>query len=252
MKETMMQNKILTEGLKENDLTELVIPMLSIDEFESKVDDDAIVIGFYVKDSDPADDLNRFIQKSPVVLLDTDVSPAPNEDGYFMVFVEIDRNDEFKEKLFTILDEISNLVDIDENDWCFTCYGHDGIFDLTEENVYVLIRTESIETLKIKAFKDNMVEFFQQSILDDMIVEDGNICLTRGSTSLRGSIVAYGSVDVINEAIEINAVNLTEEANRSCRQWELLLGEGWTVHQVGELKVLTSVFDSNVLVIQTT
>ena len=53
----------LFEGLKEGDLAELVLPMISIDEFESKLDDDSIVVAFYVGDRDPSQDLNRFIQK---------------------------------------------------------------------------------------------------------------------------------------------------------------------------------------------
>lgn len=244
-----MQSKILNEGMREHDLKELVIPMLSIDEFESKVEDDAIVVGFFVKDSDPADDLNRFIQKSPVVLLDTDVSPAPNEDGYFMVFVEIDRDKTFKDKLFTILDEVANLVDIEPTDWSFTCYGHEGVFELDEHNAYVLVRTESIETLKIKAHNETMVEFFRNTVLDDFLLEGDQLTLLRGNTQLTGALVAFGSLDEINESIEGKAVNLTEEANRSCRVWETLLGEGWSVHQVGDVKVLSSSYDSNVLVV---
>ena len=65
----------LVEGLKEGDLEELLIPMISIDEYESKLDDDSIVVAFYVRDRDPSYDLNRFIQKGASAILDTDVSP---------------------------------------------------------------------------------------------------------------------------------------------------------------------------------
>ena len=79
----------LNEGLRPDDLEDLVLPILSIDEYESKIEDDGIVVGFYTQYKDPANDLNRFIQKSAIDILDSEVSPAPTEDGYFIVFVEL-------------------------------------------------------------------------------------------------------------------------------------------------------------------
>lgn len=240
----------LREGLRENDLEELVIPMISIDEFESKVDEDAIVIGFYVKDSEPADDLNRFIQKSPVILLDTDVSPAPNEDGYFLVFVEVSRDESFAKKLLTILAEIKNLVGIDESNWSFTCYGHDGIFEVTEEKVHVLIRTESIEDLKQKAYDDELLEFFKPSILDDLRLDENQLTISRGNNLLSAEIVSFGEADQMDDAILSEAVTLTEEATRSCRVWENMLGEGWTAHLIETHMLVSNAFNTNILVLK--
>ncbi|MNK54736.1 hypothetical protein D3C87_737280 [compost metagenome] len=242
--------QLLREGLREQDLEDLVIPMISIDEFESKVDDDAIVIGFYVKDSEPADDLNRFIQKSPVILLDTDVSPAPNADGYFLVFVEVSRDGSFPKKLETILAEIKNLVAIEESDWSFTCYGHDGIFEATEENVRVLIRTESIEDLKQKAFDDDLLEFFKPSIIDDFRLDENLLSISRNNTLLSGELVSFGEADQLDEAILGKAVTLTEDATRSCRRWEALLGEGWEAHIIEPNLLLSNAFNANVLVLK--
>ena len=242
--------RFLREGLREQDLNDLVIPMVSIDQFESKVDDDAIVIGFYIKDAEPANDLNRFIQKSPVSLLDTDVSPAPNEDGYFLVFVEMSRDRTFSEKLDTILAEISNLVGIEVTDWDFTCYGHDGVFKLDEENIRVLIRTESIDDLKQRAFDNELVEFFQPSILDNIALHEGYIRITKDTRELCGNIVSFGPADQVNESILEGAVKLTEDANRACRRWENMLGEGWQVHLVENSVVISSAFSTNVLVLK--
>jgi hypothetical protein len=128
----------LAEGLRENDLEGLVLPVISIDQFESKIDDDAIVIGFYVLYRDPAADLNRFIQKSAVDIIDTEVSPAPTEEGYYVVFVEVMRNEKFPELLFSILENIENLVGFCE--WEFTAYGVDGAQQLSAEAIQSLVR----------------------------------------------------------------------------------------------------------------
>ena len=104
----------LVEGLKEGDLEELLIPMISIDEYESKLDDDSIVVAFYVRDRDPSYDLNRFIQKGASAILDTDVSPAPNEDGFYMVFVEFLRDEDFPNKLLNTLGSLRGLTGIQD------------------------------------------------------------------------------------------------------------------------------------------
>lgn len=242
--------QLLREGLRENDLEDLVIPMISIDEFESKVDDDGIVIGFFVKDAEPADDLNRFIQKSPVILLDTDVSPAPNEDGYFLVFVEVSRDESFAKKLKTILAEIENLVAIEESDWSFTCYGHEGVFEVTEEKIHVLIRTESIEDLKQKAFDDELLEFFKPSVLDDVQLNENILSISRNNNLLSGELVSFGEADQLDEELLGEAVTLSEEANRSCRRWEALLGEGWMAHLIETHLIVSNAFSTNVLVLK--
>lgn len=241
----------LNEGLRENDLDDLVLPILSIDEFESKIDDDAVVIGFFVKDSDPAQDLNRFIQKSPVSLLDSDVSPAPNEDGYFMVFVELVRDTTLSSKIQTLLDEIKSLVNLSKDEWQFTCYGHESVFDLNDKNLYVLIRTEPLEDLIKQAeddFNNDVMEFLQPSILDDVLVESDHISLVRGVKKLGASLVAFGESDD-PDIVDVTdgALQLTEAARTRVQMFESLLGAGWYVAQYGDIITLSNAVDTRVL-----
>jgi len=238
----------LTEGLRENDLQELVLPLLTIDEYDSKVDDDAIVIGFYVQDLEPANDLNRFIQKSSVVLLDTEVSPAPDENGYFLVFVEFTRDDDVKMKINMIVEEIQNLVGIDPSEWTFTCYGHDKIFELNEKNLQVLIRTKPIEVLKQEVFLEELHEFFQPSILDSVSLIENVLTLRRRSERIGGAIEWFGPVEDLSESYFSNSI-LSEEANRSCRIWEGVLGQGWQVNIQNPYVFITNTDSANVLVL---
>src|SRR5690606_2952939 len=99
------------------DLQDLVLPMLSIDEFESKIDNDAIVVGFFVQDAEPAKDLERFIQKSAVTLLDTEVSTAPDNDGYFMLFLELSRDPASIKRILDIIDSLEGLTGLPKQSW---------------------------------------------------------------------------------------------------------------------------------------
>lgn len=128
----------LSEGLHQGDLRDLVLPVISVDEFDSKIDEEAIVVAFFVNDDLPAKDLMFFIEQSYVELLDTEVSPAPNEEGYFLVFVEFLRNDEFPEILVNLLNSLNGLTKIKK--WKFKPYKYDAAMDATEENIKKSVR----------------------------------------------------------------------------------------------------------------
>lgn len=126
---------MLNEGLDRHDLDYLVLPMVSIDEYDSKIDNrKAIVVGFFVAESQPANDLSGFIEKGRISILDTDVSPAPTEDGYYMVFVEFSRDDKFPAKLLSMIDELNNITNNEE--WTFIPYGKsDKQWPLTKDEL---------------------------------------------------------------------------------------------------------------------
>lgn len=104
--------KMLSEGLRRGDLRGLVKDLLSVDHFQSKVDDSAIVVAFYARNQEVAKDLNRFIQKGAYDLLDTEVSPATNSDGDYLVFVELELNKKANEIIGQICQDVSELAEI--------------------------------------------------------------------------------------------------------------------------------------------
>ena len=116
-----MKYKQINEGVKYNELKSLVKSQVTIADFEPKVGttDDVTVITFYVNDEKPADDLARFIERGVNEILDTEVSPTADENGMYLVFVEI-KNEDLMRKVFEILEDITGLVDIKE--WTIDFY----------------------------------------------------------------------------------------------------------------------------------
>lgn len=129
---------MMYEGLQHNDLKHLINRVFSIDEFVSKIDDNAIVVGFFLKDIEPAKDLNRFIQKSSIPTIDVEVSPAPTQDGEYVVFVELIRDDNFPNVLNDLLTDISNLAG--DTKWSFTAYHQKGKIPYNIKNIKKYIR----------------------------------------------------------------------------------------------------------------
>jgi len=109
-----MKFKQINEGVKYNELKSLVSSKVTIADFEPKVGttDDVTVVTFYTTDEKPAEDLARFIERGANEILDTEVSPTADEDGMYLVFVEI-KNENLMQKVFEILEDVTRLVDID-------------------------------------------------------------------------------------------------------------------------------------------
>lgn len=98
--------------IREGDLQNTVLKKLSIDEFEPKTGDskDVLVLGFHVNESAPGTDLYKFINNSIVEIRDVEVSPNPNTDGYYMVFVEMDRKPGVLDNVKEIVSEVENIA----------------------------------------------------------------------------------------------------------------------------------------------
>lgn len=111
----------LFEGLDHGDLKRLITPVLSIDQFKSKMgnDSDIIVLGFIVNGKEPARDLMSFIERGYDWVLDADISSGELDDGQYFVFVEFERSIEAPENINALVEDILNLTEQDIDEWTF-------------------------------------------------------------------------------------------------------------------------------------
>jgi len=116
-----MRYQQFNEGVEFGDLDGLVDNRVSVAEFEPKTgtEEDTVVIGFYVKDEFPAEDLAGFIEKGVTPIIDTEVSPNPDDTGMYLVFVEIE-NEDVMRTVFNLLYDVTRLTNTKE--WQFTFY----------------------------------------------------------------------------------------------------------------------------------
>ena len=144
-------NRPLKEGLRERDLRDTVLTEISIDLFQPRAGDEnnVIVVGFEMIDEAPARDLEEFIRMGYVETLDTDVSPGPNLDGNYLVFVEFDRDKSFPLKFLKLLTDIRTVVD--NNEWKFKGFPRKETLDHTPENILTEVVLDGEEYLKVKA-----------------------------------------------------------------------------------------------------
>ena len=127
-----MRYEQIKEGVEYGDLETLVDSTVSVAEFKPKTgtEEDVIVIGFYVKDEAPAMDLAKFIERGVTPILDTEVSPNPNDVGMYIVFVEVENEDLMKTTL-NLINDIRGLVKVKE--WAIKFYKREAINVKAEE-----------------------------------------------------------------------------------------------------------------------
>jgi len=127
-----MKYEEFNEGVEYGDLETLVDSTVSIAEFKPKTgtEEDVIVIGFYVKDEAPAMDLAKFIERGVTPMLDTEVSPNPNDVGMYIVFVEVE-NEDLMNTTLSLLHDIRGLVKVKE--WDIKFYKREVIKVKAEE-----------------------------------------------------------------------------------------------------------------------
>lgn len=101
------------ENLFAGDLQNMVQPVISIDDFESKIDDKTLVIAFYTKNQEAADDMSVFLERSRYdFVLDTETSSSVNKDGDYLVFIELDAKDVTNGEMAERVMEMARLVTV--------------------------------------------------------------------------------------------------------------------------------------------
>jgi hypothetical protein len=203
--------KHIQEGLQKGDLSGMILPLLSIDEYASKIDDkNVIVVAFYCFEEDPAHDLSNFIERSPHTPLDTDVSPAPSTEGYYLTFVEIKRNQEFIPKLMNILKEVHNLTDVTQ--WQFTSnqLAKGKVLPVTKQNLEKFVTTEP-EQDKTKVTPKKLSEWLSHSSLHDFELHENQLTLIRS-----GQHVSYEVVQFMDQ-VPVGALQLSEHVVHAIR-----------------------------------
>ena len=142
-------------ALNEGDLKDVVLKKISIDEFEPKTGEakDVLVLGFQVTESNVGDDLYGFLNGSLVEIRDIEVSPNPNEDGYYMVFVEMDRNDKVVESIKALIKDTERLAG--KLNWEAKTYLNDTYLPLSEDEIYQYIITDPSKYVTREEFEAN-------------------------------------------------------------------------------------------------
>jgi len=109
----------LKEGLGYKDMEGMMKPTIHIDEFSSKMGEDAdvIVASFFVRDKQAAKDLMTWFEKGYDFVLDADQSPGEIKPNRYLVYLEMRRRNAAPRQIQEILHDLNTLTEYEPDDW---------------------------------------------------------------------------------------------------------------------------------------
>lgn len=197
--------QINEDSLKSNDLVDLVDKVFEIDNYKSKMGDDAdvVVLSFTVESKAPAEDLVGFIEKGYGFVLDADMTPGELDDGKYRVFVELQRNHTVVENITELLYGISKLTGFEN--FKFRYHKNFDSQDATSDKLEEIVPTNPrmYQERLSQETPNNYQEFFGKSMLESLKVNGDVIEFKKiYADPLKFKIYSFGSTQNILESIE--------------------------------------------------
>lgn len=169
--------KKILESLRPNDLDGLVKKVFEIDSYRSKIgdDEDVVVVSFTVDGQEPAKDLENFLEMGYDFVLDADVTSGETDDGFYKVFVELERNRHVPEQIIEMLEGVYRLNGGEKMK--FRYFKSFKSQEATEENLAASIPLDkqSYKVATERNVLENFSNFFKDSYLENLTVIEENI-----------------------------------------------------------------------------
>ncbi len=229
------QHQQLNEGLRADDLKEMVDTVFEVDSFRSKMgeDQDVCVISFKVSDRSPAKDLMEFIEKGYAFVLDADVSSGEDNRGEYSVFVEIARTQKLAEQIKELTYGVKKLTGIE--DLRFKYYKESQVQEATEENLKRKIPDSSgaYQGLMDRMRTESVRDFFSKTLMDDLTLDGDVITIHKPfNKKIQLQIVKEGTTESILEGIS-DGYTVDQTATSEMFWLTKVLGD-YHINKIGE------------------
>lgn len=232
--------------MEREELKGTIEPLITIDHFvpKSGIDTEVTVVSLYANDREPADDLNRFIQRGSIDVLDIEVSPNPDEDGRYLVFVEFKRDEMFPEVFKSFVHDIENVTG--SLNWRVHPFAAEHEMMLDDPDLFGFVITtpyskdeqEDLNTARLS-------EMLSNSSVDKLTSVDNTIII---NDSLQAKVVKLGDTEIyfdykLNESIVV--LNIKPEV----KLLERLIGPQYSVTEHGKYVSVIDELSENVLIL---
>jgi hypothetical protein len=198
-------------SLNKHDLKYCVDDIFEVDSYQSKMgtDDKIVVLSFRVKPTQAAEDLVNFIEKGYDFVLDADKTSGEQSDGYYRVFVEMERSRHVSKQITEILDGIKKLADV--NEFKFRYYKNFRSQPADQATLETIVPKDGNEysIRKNETAMENYKNFFANSYVDEVIMEGNHIVFSKKyAEPLRFKFVDQGiTVNKLREITESYSAN---------------------------------------------
>lgn len=232
--------------MEREELKGTIEPLITIDHFvpKSGIDTEVTVVGLYANDREPADDLNRFIQRGSVDVLDVEVSPNPDEEGRYLVFVEFKRDEMFPEVFKAFVHDIENVCG--KLNWRVHPFAAEGEMMLDDPELFSFVITTPFDKEEKEDLDSaRLSEMLAKSTIDKLTNNGDTIII---NDSLQAKVVKLGNPEIyfdykLNESIVV--LNVKPEV----KLLERLLGSRYAVTEHGKYVSVIDELSESVLIL---
>jgi len=245
-------------SLQHGDLKELMVPRISIDEFNPKTGEakDVIVTALYMTEKQPAEDLTQFIETGAYETLDVETSPNPDDDGHHLVFIEMKRDEDFLTKLKKIVEDIENLVGLKDYD-VKSYFAEDsykisdpalGSFIIQDPSQYMTKEefTKAQEDKKVEQEKLDVVNFIKDSYINKLGMENNILEFSSSNGKQTFEMLNFGKAVLDEYAHKPILVNNIED-----NKLQYSLGRNWSVNKLStDVVALSKTGSDNILTLR--
>jgi len=228
-------------GIKHGDLADTILKKISIDEFEPKTGDvkDVVVVGFNLVEQAAGKDLYTFLNNSTLNIRDVEVAPNTNQDGYFMVFLEFDRDDKLPGKLVELVNDVSNVAG--KLSWVASTHLTDDYYPIGSEQLAEFLITDPDNYMT----RDQWEEMRSQKAEEARIAEEQAL-----AESNSHKILEFLRDSDLREAGFSDQGYLTVMGNKGLAQFEVVsfgdADEALAEAGIGESPILESDYNTRV------
>jgi len=226
-------------GLRHEELKGMIVPFISIDEFEPKMGtvEEIIVVTFFSKDELPAYDLDDFIDKSVIDLLDSEVSPNPNENGYYLVFVEFKRRPNFWMHLYNLVKDIENVTG--KQEWKVQPYLVDELYDLHDKALHEVVITKQESYVPKSEYSSTVEDYVSDSNLLEFKRDDTHLKFGGREGNIVLEYVDFDDVDSIVKKLNLQESHIDLNTSATRTALRRMLGENWDVTTIDSYHFIT-------------
>ena len=226
-------------GLRHEELNGMILPLISVDEFEPKAGttEEVIVLAFFAKDELPAYDLDDFIDKSVVEFLDSEVSPNPNEEGQYLVFVEFKRQPNFWMKLYDLMEDVEQVTG--KQDWQVQPYLVNELYDLKDTRLHDVVITRQEDYVPRAEFDVTVEDYVSDSDLLTFERDETHIKLGGADGNVIVEYVDFGNADRIVQRLRLEESYIDLGTSATQTALRRMLGANWDVTTIGDYYFIT-------------
>lgn len=234
------KHRRLFEGLRADDLRDMVSDTFSVDQYKSKMgnDEEIIVISFVVNDKFPAIDLMEFIEKGYPFVLDADMSAGEEHDGQYRVFVEIERKPRAAKEVVDLLQGVGRLCGCE--DWNFRYFRDSAASPFSEESFSQLVplTVQSYkEKVKSQKVSDTNKVLNQGPAEATDIDESNNLTISKPyAGNLVVQLESVGDYNQLSESLQ-GGLQLDQVSNSQLLFLEKYLGN-YEIHKIDNKFIL--------------